>query len=161
MFDKPDICGECGGKCCKRYPGCTFPIDFGLKDGVEPDFTKLTEALNSGRWCIDWWEGDTSLKQEQTPAPLDRAYFVRPSLVGSEGEIRQGLWGGKPCTFLSDTGCTLEADSRPLMCKMLEPIPKRRASDVSGRHCKLHGDTGKQDACIAWIPYWNFLDKYE
>ena len=159
MFDNSELCSACGGKCCKNCPGSAFPIDFGLEQGKPPDFSKLSAALNSGRWCIDWWEGDPRPTCEQTNK-LPQAYYVRPAAKGHEGKIRHGTWGNIPCTFLSITGCTLASADRPLQCKMLEPRPAWHSVEAPGTHCELHGDTDKQAGAIVWIPYWEFLDNF-
>lgn len=156
MFDKPEICAECGGACCKCLPGAAHPLDFGLRPDNPPDFTALTAALNSGNWCIDWWEGDARPGKQL----LDKTYFVRPAITPYEGELRHLGDNGGICTFLQRNGCSLGSDVRPMTCRMLEPRPKRRASDKPGWRCELHGDTEKRDIAIAWIPYWEFLNKF-
>jgi len=64
-------------------------------------------ALASGRWTLDWWEG-------QTPAP----YFVRPAIKGHEGRLFHLGCGGE-CTFLGPGGCELRR--HPLQCRLLRP----------------------------------------
>ena len=140
MYINTAICSECGGKCCKAMPGACFPSDFKL-----PGNTMLLDAaLKSGRYTIDWWEGDPRKEKEEYP----RGYFVRPAIKGKEGILIDPTWGGE-CTFLAETGCQLDEDARPLNCKNLEPI--------AGGNCKIHGNTGKQGAAIAWLPYYEKL----
>ncbi len=125
MYEKKDACTECGGVCCKKYPGAAMPEDFGM-----PDTTKLVEALRSGKWAIDRWEADTPL------------YYVRPAVTSAIGQLFDYSWGG-PCVFLSGTGCKLPPDDRPSGCRLLEP-------DVLG--CIEHG-AGKLEAGEAWQKY--------
>jgi len=145
MYDKPNICKECGGKCCKALPGANFPSDFGL-----PDTTALESALMRGLYTIDCWEGDP--RTEEHDEQIDHAYYVRPAVVGREGILVDYSWGGR-CTFLTGAGCSLEADKRPLNCQKLEPV------DVNGKHCMLHDNANKQAAAIAWLPYDKLLNK--
>ncbi len=140
MFINTDMCIECGGTCCKTIPGACFPSDFDLPG----NYTKLDAALQSGKFCIDWWEGD--------PRPdLDEhvyGYFVRPATKGMEGKRHDASWGGV-CTFLSDTGCVLAENDRPLNCQYLEP-------NIGG-DCICHDNKNKQNAAIAWLPYCDVL----
>lgn len=56
-FQAPEICAACGGACCRRAPGIAHPEDFGAPDRA--DLRRRVEAaLASGRWAVDWWEGD-------------------------------------------------------------------------------------------------------
>lgn len=131
------LCMECGGGCCKSLPGCALPEDFG------PDILKgLTEAFQSNKWAIDWWEGDPTGKHK-----IDKAYFIRPRIKGIE-TIFYCAWSGQ-CTFLSDKGCTLSHESRPSECRLLEP---------NEGDCISHGAT-KREAAIIWLPYHDIIHK--
>lgn len=143
MYDNPEICSKCGGQCCKGLPGAAFPEDFGLPDG-----SLLRWALETGRWCIDWWEGDPRPGKDE----LHRAYFVRPATKGREGVWFDASWGGE-CTFLTASGCSLLSENRPLNCRMLEPMGE-------GARCKCHlGDSPKERAAIAWLPYHRIFEE--
>lgn len=142
MFENFDICGACGGICCKALPGCTYPEDFGL-----PATDRLAAALSSGRWAIDWWEGDPRPEMHA----LDRAHFVRPAIKGSELRIRHPAYYGE-CTFLGATGCELAPDARPRQCRYLEP-----AADGD---CVPHAG-GKREAALAWLPCAEALARVE
>jgi len=144
MYENKELCSQCKGRCCKRQPGACFPIDFSLPG----DLSKLREALASGKYTIDWWEGDPRKNKDE----LDKAYFVRPSIKGKEGERYDPTWGGE-CTFLTKKGCSLETEKRPLNCKMLEPREDHQ--------CFIHGNKNKHAAAIAWLPYFNELDREE
>jgi Fe-S-cluster containining protein len=135
MFDNEKVCAACGGECCKRFPGSAFPEDFGLPE----DTSRIREALKSGRWCIDWWEGDSTGKREGAW----RTLFVRPAIKGKEGRIYDPSWGGE-CTFLTNSGCSIDSDHRPLGCKKLEP---------KGGGCILHDNADKKASSIAWVKY--------
>ena len=140
MLENKNICSKCGGKCCKLMPGACYPEDFGLPN----DHSKLNATLSCGKYAIDWWEGDARDDFEE----LLKTYFVRPATKNKEGVLYDPSWGG-PCIFLSDDGCTLDADERPLNCKKLEPKENEK--------CILHDGVSKQNAAIAWIPYQDKL----
>lgn len=96
MHDNPSICGQCKGKCCKRMPGAAYPSDFGH------DFQKVREAIDSGKWCVDWWEGDVE------GGDRDQCYYVRPATKGNEGITHDPSWGGEcvlqPFTYIVSFG---------------------------------------------------------
>jgi hypothetical protein len=41
----------------------------------------LIEAFTTGRWAIDWWEGDVDPSGD-----LEDVYFVRPHAVGFDAD---------------------------------------------------------------------------
>jgi hypothetical protein len=139
MYENPELCKACGGECCRYLPGAAMPEDFGLPG----EATSLLAALASGRWTIDWWEGDPRPGEDS----LSHAYFVRPATKGNEGERYDPSWGGV-CTFLSTDGCELPPEARPALCRFLEP----RADG----NCIKHGVT-KQEASIAWLDWADLL----
>lgn len=97
-FVTPDLCGPCGGHCCQGYPGAAFPSDFG--QNLKEIESNLLDALISGRWALDFWEGYFG----ENP-PVWEAKYVRPSVKGKEGWVLDPTWGG-PCTFHSASlGC--------------------------------------------------------
>lgn len=96
-------CRACRGQCCKTLPGATFPSDWG-NDPV----AAVLEGLKSGRYTLDWWEGDV------LGGPLYRSLYVRPAVKGKEGRIEDPAWGHKPCTFLTSTGCSLPFEKTSL-----------------------------------------------
>ena len=142
MYENKKICSACGGQCCNTLPGACFPSDFNLPG----DISFLETALKTGRWAIDWWEGDP----RQGGNEYSRGFFVRPAIKGQEGKMFDGSWGGV-CTFLKNDCCALDADKRPSNCRNLEP-------KESG--CITHDDS-KRGAAIAWIPYYKILEDME
>lgn len=99
---RSEICGPCGGTCCKQHPGFAAPDDFA-------DIDDLVACLSSGRWAVDWWEPQSQ-----------GLYLVRPAVKGHEGQLFHGTWGGE-CTFLTPGGCELRR-RRPLQCRTLRPL---------------------------------------
>lgn len=141
MFDNKKICTDCGGACCKHLPGSAYPEDFGN------DFEQVKAALATGRWAIDWWDGDPRNGKDE----LGSANFVRPAIKGYEGRLYHGAWGGE-CTFLGPDGCELKSKKRPRECRLLEP------QEGKGK-CKMHQNCGKQDAAIAWLPFTKYFGR--
>lgn len=129
-FLRPSLCAPCGGQCCKKLPGCAYPEDFPTKEALQA-------ALDSGRWCIDWWDGDAREGMDE----LSRTLFVRPAIKGHEGQREHASWGGE-CTFLGPNGCELKPSKRPTECRSLEP----RKDD-----CYMHNGHGKKSAAVAWL----------
>jgi hypothetical protein len=125
-------CAGCGGACCKNLPGAAFPEDFPTAEAVKV-------ALDSGRWAVDWWDGDPRPGHDE----LSQGYFIRPAIKGKEGSRRDPAWGGE-CTFLTPMGCELPADQRPRECRMLRPRPP-------GTACTGDETSNKQAAAVAWI----------
>lgn len=130
------VCKECGGACCKKLPGATYPEDF---EG--PLLESLVVAFKSGNWAIDWWEGNPTYTGRRK---IDRAYYVRPRTKNST-KLFDPSWSGR-CIFLDGRGCKLSPEKRPKSCRMLEPKP-------GGEDCIHHNNTGKKGAAIAWLPF--------
>jgi len=140
MYENDKLCSACGGKCCKRQPGAAFPCDFG-----QPfDLSKLDKALKSGLWAVDWWEGPLPGYDD---GDHPQAFFVRPAIKGAENKLFHASWGGE-CVFLTDKGCILSPEERPLNCKLTEPKEDG---------CILHKIEGKDDAAKAWLPYNDYF----
>jgi len=131
-----DICKQCGGKCCKSYPGPATPDDFGAPDRQRM-YDELYNALKSGKWTVDW------IDQEQ------ELYFVRPAIKGFESSTFDHRYIGE-CTFLTPTGCELSFDKRPESCRMLVPKVNER--------CDSQGYT-RAYVVKMWQPYIDVLIK--
>lgn len=138
MFENKELCSKCGGKCCKNMPGAAYPEDFGN------DTQAIKKAIKSGKWAIDWWEGDPG------DGKPEEAYFVRPAIKGIK-EIYHPAWGGE-CVFLTKKGCSLHPEKRPKNCRLVEPAPDG--------FCKTHKNVGKQDAALQWRPFYELLNSF-
>lgn len=137
----PSICEPCGGSCCKGMPGATLPEHFGAPDEITL-FQNLANAFSSGKWAVDWWEGDPRLDLDE----LGRAMYVRPATKGTT-RIYDASWGGE-CVMLTSTGCSLRWSDRPHNCQTLVPD--------SGGNCI--GPHAKDFYAIAWLPYQTVID---
>lgn len=135
IYEPTSECVTCKGDCCKRMPGCVFPEDCG------PDIEATVRGmLDSGKYIIDYWEG--SFYPDDPEGFV--SYYIRPRTVIERDKdwIISGSWGGR-CIMLTDTGCELPFDKRPLNCRMLKPRLHR------GDLCVVKG-TPKQDCIHAW-----------
>lgn len=95
------VCKLCKGWCCSFY-GCHYsPYDF-----PEISFDALKKEIEKGKISIDWWEAEP------------REYFLRARHIGEP--VVCGSWGGI-CVNLTDTGCSLSWEERPLGGKALKP----------------------------------------
>jgi len=150
QYQNDKACSFCKGKCCKTMPGITHPTDWGAPNKREM-LSRLKAAFISGRWALDWWEGDPRY-DNHLDAPNNSnsvTYFVRPAVKNKEGEMKHASWGGE-CTFLTMGGCSLEHDDRPTECRALEPNQKVFTDKTVGCISKL-GE--KKEFTIEWLPY--------
>ena len=132
-YKNMNICSICKGFCCKRSPAIVYPED--IKGELK---TGLKAILETGKYCIDWWEGDPEI------------YFIRPATKGNEGKLLDPTWGGE-CTFLTEEGCSLEFSERPEGCRFLRPNSNYPYDcDAPDGHNKKHG-------ADAWLPYQDMI----
>lgn len=128
------ICSECGGKCCKEFPGIFHPEDF---QDVEKEYDPKI-------MCLDFWEGeyeDTGVRQP---------YFVRMRSVKDGNHVSNGLWSGT-CVNLGDDGCKLPAERRAAQCIQLVPH--------ESHNCDVPEKYTKRELVRAWLPYQEELKK--
>ena len=152
MFDKPEICGKCGGSCCKHKPGYFFPEDI-----KGPCVKKtITEMLRSKKVILDWCPPNKpDWDNPRSPEEMMDVYVLSPNVISCDhssplhrNTVFVPLWSGQ-CIFLTDQGCQLPSDERPLQCKLLEPV------EGFPKGCIVHrkDDTTKYDCAKAWAPY--------
>lgn len=128
-FNPTDACRKCQGACCKNM-GCHFsPTDF-----KEISFDYLKEVIMKGYISIDWWE-----EPDDSPS-----YFLRMRNVG--GPIIDPSWGGR-CVLLTDDGCPLSFNERPLGARSLKPSPDG--------YCVVH--YSKEQCKYDWANYSDIL----
>jgi len=148
--DEEAICKHCASRkgektCCEYIPGECLPTDFMGTRG-KLDTKKMTDALKSGRYQIDWWEGSPPGFSGMFYGP-----YIRPSIKGTEGRLANPARGGSsPCTFLSTNGCELPFKDRPFIC---------RAVEAKEDECELHAGSGhsKRVAARSWAMYHDEL----
>ena len=132
VYPPTEMCAECGGYCCKHM-GCHYsPADFS-----DLSFEALKSQIEKGRISIDWWvSGGT------------REYYLRARHVGEP--VVKGSWGGR-CVNLTDTGCSLSWEERPLGGKALKP------QDRLGGGCTT--SYSKEQCKDDWKPYTVVLEE--
>jgi hypothetical protein len=128
-------CAECKGKCCKRM-GCEFsPSDFD-----EITFECLDSKISGGNISIDWWDGDV-----EHGCTYDRIPYLR--MRNKNSPIVDPAWNGE-CILLTDSGCPLLFEDRPLGARALKP-------EEDG--CKTFYT--KEDCVRDWRPFVHLLEE--
>lgn len=131
VYQPTKLCAVCKGKCC-RFVACHYsPRDF-----TDLTFSGLKKEIKKGRISIDWWVGD----QDE--------YYLRARHVGEP--IVCGSWGGT-CVNLTETGCSLSWDERPLGGKALKP-----ADTIDGTCTSSYT---KEDCKEEWKAYADTLSQ--
>lgn len=116
VYRPTKLCEACKGKCC-RFMACHYsPSDF-----ADLSYDGLKHEIAKGRISIDWWEADPP------------EYYLRARNVGEP--IVCGSWGGV-CVNLTDTGCSLTWEERPLGGKALKPDRQLCTSSYTKEECK-------------------------
>ena len=141
MSENLKLCGECGGRCCMKYPGLPRPADMG-KTSREIG-RGLRTVLGTRGWTLDYWEPDGELPQ---------VYFPRPKAGDDLPGILNAGWGG-PCHLLNGDGCSLSYEQRPFGCRDLMPAanyPEDCASETASR---------KVDEVALWRPYQRIIKR--
>lgn len=118
LNEASDVCGPCGGKCCKRSPGFSVPEDWGWPD-AEAMKVRLTEALRSGKYTIEYWMFEDMAVR---PAAQDDYDVVTNPISDDDSWLaRHNYEGAGRCLLLTETGCSLAFDDRPFQCRITEP----------------------------------------
>jgi Fe-S-cluster containining protein len=158
--ENPSVCGTCPSPCCGFLPGEVFPQE--LDPELRPEILrrKAQSLIATGRYAVDWWEGDPRRNISESER-VSCGYYLRPAIEGHEGNKFHAAWsfhGG--CTFLGPEGCTLAHDARPLGCRAVVPA----IDAFSGkRDCRSTIVTqggftnSKHAAAIAWLPFHEAL----
>jgi Fe-S-cluster containining protein len=128
------ICSECGGECCKAFPGIFHPEDF---QDVEKEY-------NPKIMCLDWWEG----YYEDTDVHMP--YFIRMRCVSDGDRMSSATWGGE-CVNLGKRGCKLPRKRRAAQCIQL-------VASADG-NCTIDEKYTKVELVRAWLPYQEQLKK--
>lgn len=128
-FQDTNICAKCGGKCCKHMACHLAPSDF-----EEVTFDSLKTEIERGFISIDWWESDK------------HQYYLRVRHKGAP--IVDPSWGGE-CMLLTENGCRLPFERRPLGARSLEPRDDGK--------CVVH--YSKEMCKNEWLEYDDILTK--
>jgi Fe-S-cluster containining protein len=135
----PDICGPCGGKCCKKLPGIVHPYD------IEMSEEYLTHLITEKGYQIDCWESNPFDDGRE----IGQVFYLRPQTINARNEVFNFSWGGQ-CVFLEDTGCTLSWGERPAQCRALVPKANNMCSNDDPK-------MSKKELAKAWFPHSEFL----
>lgn len=139
------LCMDCGGHCCKKMPGATFPSDFGKsKKEIMENVRKI---LATGKFGIDWWEAEKP------------RYYVRPKTQG-ESKLFNSSWGGVCIFFNQDKGCNLNFRDRPRECRYLI-AGKPEKSCLTYAPPSARFSNNKEGASLAWQSFNDFLVSFE
>lgn len=133
-FEPNETCKLCQGGCCRNM-GCHFSPD----DFEEISFESLKTEIDKGYISIDWWEDWDKGNQ----------YYLRIRNVDSP--IIDPSWGGR-CILLTDSGCSLPFEKRPLGARALKP---RERYDGSFCHSYYTKEQCKND----WLKYDDILQR--
>jgi Fe-S-cluster containining protein len=127
-------CTECGGQCCKRCPGTYAPqqiLDI-LKE------YKATGVLRKG------------LTIRNVDDPRNKSRDLRVIRPAKRYEITDD-WMQYECVNLTNTGCSLKFEERPIECQSLVP----RETPESSCHATDGYDT--DDVARMWIKFQKYL----
>ena len=130
-FEATEVCAICRGRCCKTM-GCHYsPRDF-----KDLSYEGLKREIEKGRIAIDWWVGE------------EPEYYLRARHIGEP--IVCGSWGGT-CVNLTENGCSLSWEERPLGGRALKPgaTPFHECEDFYS----------KEDCKNEWKPYSDTLER--
>jgi len=142
-----EMCTQCGGLCCKSYPGTAWPEDVLVLTNQNDLEIGLHELLSNGKWAIDWWEGDP----REDKNTLYKCYFLRPATKDCN-KIFDPAWGGE-CVFLSPSGCLLSDTKRPYQCRALKP------KNTTTGECRLSEEVDKRHGALAWLDHQETLER--
>jgi hypothetical protein len=54
----PSLCGSCGGKCCKSFPGLLLPTDIDPEQNPAVMKKRIRALLTTNNYSLDSWEGN-------------------------------------------------------------------------------------------------------
>lgn len=135
-YENKELCALCKGSCCKTLPGQYSPEDF--KEPITYELVK--RLLLEGKHAIDWFEGDGI-----------EIYYLRPKTIN--GGMIDPSWGGV-CINLTEEGCSLTEEVRPLQCRMLKP-----RGTIKHRTCNTAKEFGKEAMAKRWSSSQSILSQ--
>jgi len=113
------ICGTCGGQCCKNMPGI-YSAGQVRKGKFDPK-TMVIDIIHRGKRA-----GWTSYR------------VIRPRGIADGDKITTHLWPPNQCMHLTDKGCALAWEDKPLQCKSLIPSEGKCTMVPSARDQQLY-----------------------
>lgn len=141
-YYKPELCTECGGRCCSVCGGIFAPEQF---EDLSVD--GLVKAIKDLDLSIDWWEG--------CPEGSGRARTLYLRTRNKDRPVIDPTWSSAECTaFIPGKGCRFSFEDRPCECQSL--IPNKEGDDFV---CYIpeEDEANKKGLSIRWIPYQQIL----
>ena len=134
--ETPDFCNGCG-RCCQMYAGWYHP---------EQVIPMLEEFKKTGKLPegirIDCWTYDGE----------DHHVFVlKPAHTNAHPKTLYDVTFGGICVNLTEKGCKLTWEERPLMCKSLVGNEEKKCINPTWDKVQLMEE---------WLPYQHYLDRY-
>ena len=139
-MENQEICSVCKGACCKATPGHIFPSELKFPVTLE----SLTTLLQTNLYAIAWW-GDSPMDKREEAT---RLFYLRMRQVCADKILDDSKH--YYCILLTEIGCKLPHDERPMVCRAL--IPKENFK------CTFDDDSlTKVNCAIAWMPYQGII----
>lgn len=163
VHEGAEACAMCKGACCKHVPGETAPRQW-MRSG-EIDWERVERAFLSGKWVIDWWEGDPRYDDYgYDESRVSCAPYIRPRHSTSKEGLYDNLFFAQgDCLFLTESGCTLpetlgptssESEyERPAGCAALVAKLVEKNGEFETECDYPDGKQFKREAATLWIPY--------
>lgn len=129
-YKATEQCKICKGNCCKHMACHYAPSDF-----KDLPFEGLKAEIEKGKISIDWWEIFEGPE-----------YYLRARHIGEP--VVDPSYGGI-CVNLTETGCSLSWEERPLGAKALKP------RENESEEC--YTSYGKRRCKNDWKPYSHIL----
>ncbi len=107
------MCQKCGGECCKHKPGLYHPdqILSGSDTTTHDRIKRFHEVLDSGKFIIvDVYDDNEK-----------RHWAIQPRTSLTQGKIAESADGWGVCVNLTNNGCSLNFQERPMECQTLVP----------------------------------------
>lgn len=173
FVENKEICGKCGGRCCKNNPGI-------YKGGeVEPSLTDIgrkyvivADIIMNPALIKNFISGDSEHNVDELVKASKKAWDIMSENALISGSYfcaymlalrpigkndRAGLNGtmffpdgkirGNMCSMLTKTGCTLSLNERPYECKALIPSQDFKCSG-NNNICGIMS----HELIVSWVP---------
>ena len=145
--EKPEICEECGGRCCLRAPCHWSPRDF-----KELSFKAMKKLLEEKQYIsIVRFPGDIVESTFKSSKATEKYFYILRTRTRKTdiATVSSKKLKGDPCMLLTQDGCKLSFEERARGARMLIPKVERKC---------LH--LYDMDDCIEeWKEYQDVLRK--
>jgi Fe-S-cluster containining protein len=109
-------------QCSRIFPTCCVAPDnkneeMTILSDVETDMIRAVTGKNTGQYIAEASNSKDFLKKLASLFPYDIDKIVKKNKPGSS-HYRLIIKNDRRCSFLTDTGCLLPYDSKPLFCRI-------------------------------------------